>query len=119
MPTTINDAHKNVRNIRKKNYIDRQRPGTVKDSQAICATIPSAVDFRDRCHSDGNLLLVFPTNIDKHQATIVSLPASTDVELKGKYYHVTKFVFFYKFFQLFPKSVVLLLFNTICRYFLC
>ena len=40
----------------------------------IGATIPTALDIRDRCQSEGNLLLVNPNNVEDHQATIVSLP---------------------------------------------
>ena len=38
------------------------------------ATIPTALDIRDRCQSEGNLLLVNPNNVEDNQATIVSLP---------------------------------------------
>lgn len=41
---------------------------------SIGATIPSALDLRDKCQSEGNLLLVSPNNVEDHQATIVSLP---------------------------------------------
>ena len=41
---------------------------------SIGATIPSAIELRDRCRSEGNLLLVSSHNIDDNQATIVSLP---------------------------------------------
>lgn len=41
---------------------------------SIGATIPTALELRDRCQSEGNLLLVSPNNVDDNQATIVSLP---------------------------------------------
>ena len=43
---------------------------------SIGATIPSALELRDRCQSEGNLLLVNPNNVEDNQATIVSLPQS-------------------------------------------
>jgi len=41
---------------------------------SIGATIPTALDIRDRCQSEGNLLLVSPNSVEDNQATIVSLP---------------------------------------------
>ncbi|XP_012559369.1 potassium voltage-gated channel subfamily KQT member 1 isoform X1 [Hydra vulgaris] len=72
-----NNSNKNVVGLHKKNQVDRK-----PFKETTCATIPSAVNFRNRPNSDGNLIVMFPTNIEEHQGTIVSLPASTDVDLK-------------------------------------
>ena len=52
---------------------------------SIGATIPSALELRDRCQSEGNLLLVSPHNVEDNQATIVSLPQSVITDFVGKH----------------------------------
>uniref|UniRef100_A0A7M5V6A6 Uncharacterized protein n=1 Tax=Clytia hemisphaerica TaxID=252671 RepID=A0A7M5V6A6_9CNID len=57
---------------RINSYVDGDTLQSRRSS--IGATIPTALDIRDRCQSEGNLLLVSPNNVEDHQATIVSLP---------------------------------------------
>ena len=65
---------------------------------SIGATIPSALELRDnRSHSEGNLLLIGPDNIEDNQATIVSLPPTMMTDYtESKCEH--GIVFFSKFF---------------------
>ncbi|XP_057308576.1 potassium voltage-gated channel subfamily KQT member 1-like isoform X3 [Hydractinia symbiolongicarpus] len=57
-----------------RNYTYAEGDGFNSRRSSIGATIPSALDLRDRCQSEGNLLLVGPRNFEDNQATIVSLP---------------------------------------------
>ena len=72
----------------------------------IGATIPTALDIRDRCQSEGNLLLVNPNNVEDHQATIVSLPPQhfEDYQDSKK---ISLFIYFFFFSNLnsFPFAI--------------
>jgi len=83
--------HKNMTYFQRKLQKRSLYPDGHNDIQSsIGATIPSALELRDhRSHSEGNLLLISPNNVEEHQATIVSLPPTmisdyTEGYMKGK-----------------------------------
>lgn len=90
------------------------------------ATIPTALDIRDRCQSEGNLLLVNPNNVEDHQATIVSLPPQhqhfEDYQDSKLLYRVVKptmllFNILYLFVKIgFYHLRIFFLFQAVCQF---
>lgn len=98
--TTPTSTRKSFAYLRKKfnsgrnsSYLDTEGYSRSRRS-SIGATIPSALELRDRCQSEGNLLLVSPNNVEDNQATIVSLPQSVITDFVGTSFISSFFVYF-------------------------
>ena len=95
---TPNSGRKSFAYLRKKfnsgrhsSFLDTEGYSRSRRS-SIGATIPSALELRDRCQSEGNLLLVSPHNVEDNQATIVSLPQSVITDFVGKLLYIIQLI---------------------------